>query len=144
MKKFITPIFCLTFSLAVTLTAAQSVAANPPTKKKKVATKSAVTKAAKKAAPPVDTEPPLSEAAQRQISEALTLVRAGQCEKAAPLLYNLSKRSDLQKEKFQVKYLLGNCLLELRLYQLTGLERDKITKEYKELLSQIGDLLDIP
>ena len=36
-----------------------------------------------------------------------------------------------------------DTILELRLYQLTGLERDKITKEYKGLLEQIGDLLDI-
>ncbi len=36
-----------------------------------------------------------------------------------------------------------DTILELRLYQLTGLERDKITKEYKGLLDQIGDLLDI-
>jgi len=31
----------------------------------------------------------------------------------------------------------------LRLYQLTGLERDKITAEYQELLKTIKDLLDI-
>jgi DNA gyrase subunit A len=34
-------------------------------------------------------------------------------------------------------------ILELRLYQLTGLEREKITHEYSELLSRIDDLLDI-
>ena len=36
-----------------------------------------------------------------------------------------------------------NAILELRLYQLTGLERDKIKSEYKELLETIKDLLDI-
>jgi DNA gyrase subunit A len=35
------------------------------------------------------------------------------------------------------------AILELRLYQLTGLERDKITGEYKELLKKIVDLMDI-
>src|SRR5205809_6664115 len=34
-------------------------------------------------------------------------------------------------------------ILNLRLYQLTGLERDKIDKEYKELINAINDLRDI-
>src|SRR5213595_310425 len=34
-------------------------------------------------------------------------------------------------------------ILNLRLYQLTGLEREKIDKEYKELLESIKDLRDI-
>jgi DNA gyrase subunit A len=34
-------------------------------------------------------------------------------------------------------------ILDLRLYQLTGLEREKITGEYSELLTRIDDLLDI-
>ncbi len=34
-------------------------------------------------------------------------------------------------------------ILELRLYQLVGLERDKIKKQYDELLEEIKDLLDI-
>jgi len=34
-------------------------------------------------------------------------------------------------------------ILNLRLYQLTGLERDKIDKEYKELIETIKDLSDI-
>src|SRR5467141_4048310 len=37
----------------------------------------------------------------------------------------------------------ADSILELRLYQLTGLERDKIDKEYKELISTIKDLRDI-
>ncbi len=36
-----------------------------------------------------------------------------------------------------------NAILELRLYQLTGMERDKIKGEYDELLARIADLLDI-
>src|SRR5881394_878081 len=36
-----------------------------------------------------------------------------------------------------------NQILELRLYQLTGLEREKITKEYSELIETIKDLRDI-
>ena len=37
----------------------------------------------------------------------------------------------------------ANQILDLRLYQLTGLESDKIANEYKELISTIQDLLDI-
>jgi DNA gyrase subunit A len=37
----------------------------------------------------------------------------------------------------------ANQILELRLYQLTGLEREKIVNEYKELLETIKDLRDI-
>jgi len=36
-----------------------------------------------------------------------------------------------------------NAILDLRLYQLTGMERDKISDEYKELISKINDYLDI-
>jgi len=36
-----------------------------------------------------------------------------------------------------------DAILELRLYQLTGLEIDKVDKEYKELIEVIKDLLDI-
>ncbi len=36
-----------------------------------------------------------------------------------------------------------DAILELRLYQLTGLERDKVESEYKTLLETIKDLLDI-
>ncbi len=36
-----------------------------------------------------------------------------------------------------------NSILDLRLYQLTGLERESIKKEYDELLTTIKDLLDI-
>jgi DNA gyrase subunit A len=37
----------------------------------------------------------------------------------------------------------ADAILELRLYQLTGLEIDKVRAEYKELLERIKDLLDI-
>ncbi|MDB6038581.1 MAG: gyrA, partial [Verrucomicrobiales bacterium] len=36
-----------------------------------------------------------------------------------------------------------NAILDLRLYQLTGMERDKVKGEYTELMKKIQDLLDI-
>ena len=37
----------------------------------------------------------------------------------------------------------ANAILELRLYQLTGLEIDKVKGEYRELMAKIKDLMDI-
>jgi DNA gyrase subunit A len=37
----------------------------------------------------------------------------------------------------------ANAILELRLYQLTGMEADKIRAEYEQLLTRIKDLMDI-
>jgi DNA gyrase subunit A len=37
----------------------------------------------------------------------------------------------------------ANAILELRLYQLTGLERAKVREEYDQVLEKINDLLDI-
>src|SRR5215470_14268495 len=37
----------------------------------------------------------------------------------------------------------ANAILELRLYQLTGLEIDKVKAEYNALLEKIKDLMDI-
>ncbi|HSO08776.1 MAG TPA: DNA gyrase subunit A, partial [Desulfoprunum sp.] len=36
-----------------------------------------------------------------------------------------------------------NAILELRLYQLTGLEQDKVKGEYDAVLADITDLMDI-
>ena len=51
------------------------------------------------------------------------------------------------KQGLMVKYPLTevqtNAILELRLYQLTGLERDKIEEEYAQLMTLITELKDI-
>ncbi len=69
--------------------------------------------------------------------------------------YNFTKR---EAESFGIRihdekrltnnrYLISaeqvTAILELRLYQLTGLERDKIIGDYQELLKKIVDLMDI-
>ena len=64
---------------------------------------------------------PLSEM-QRRLSEALTMARNGQYQQAAPLLYSLSKRSELSSEQMQIKYLLGVALSELKLYQTAAFQ----------------------
>jgi DNA gyrase subunit A len=58
-----------------------------------------------------------------------------------------SSSRDEARQKLMAKYPLSerqtDAILELRLYQLTGLERDKIEAEYLELLKLIADLQDI-
>ncbi len=46
-------------------------------------------------------------------------------------------------EKYPLTERQTNAILELRLYQLTGLERDKIEEEYKELMLRIEELREI-
>ncbi len=49
-------------------------------------------------------------------------------------------RDDAKKKliaRFQLSEIQANAILELRLYQLTGLERDKLEEEYLALLKQI-------
>ena len=47
------------------------------------------------------------------------------------------------KEKYPVSEAQINAILELRLYQLTGLERDKIEDEYLKLMTEIEELKSI-
>jgi len=46
-------------------------------------------------------------------------------------------------EKYPLTEIQTNAILELRLYQLTGLERDKIEEEYAKLMELIAGLNDI-
>ena len=49
----------------------------------------------------------------------------------------------LYNGKYQLSDVQAQAILDMRLHRLTGLEQDKIIKEYQELLAQIADLLDI-
>jgi len=51
--------------------------------------------------------------------------------------YGMSRRGYLLSD------VQAQAILELRLQRLTGLEQDKIVSEYKEVMAQIADLLDI-
>lgn len=46
-------------------------------------------------------------------------------------------------EQFSLSDIQAKAILELRLQRLTGLERDKIIKEYEEIMALINDLRDI-
>jgi len=48
-----------------------------------------------------------------------------------------------QKDGYRLSDVQAQAILELRLQRLTGLEQDKITGEYREVMDLIADLLDI-
>ncbi len=57
-----------------------------------------------------------------------------------------SNRDEARAElirRFGLSELQANAILDMRLYQLTGLERDKIEKEYKEVMERIAYLRDL-
>jgi DNA gyrase subunit A len=62
-------------------------------------------------------------------------------------LIRASKNREEAKNKLKEKYPVSdaqiNAILELRLYQLTGLERDKIEEEYLKLMGEIEELKTI-
>ena len=55
----------------------------------------------------------------------------------------IRSESRLTSGRYSFTEAQANAILELRLYQLTGLEIDKVRAEYRELLARIIDLLDI-
>ena len=56
---------------------------------------------------------------------------------------NLRDEFGIHKDGYHLSPEQAQAILELRLQKLTGLEKDKILKEYKELLERIINLLDI-
>lgn len=55
----------------------------------------------------------------------------------------IRQESRLQSGRYALSERQVDAILDLRLYQLTGMEIDKIDKEYKALLEVIKDLMDI-
>ncbi|MCJ1995662.1 DNA gyrase subunit A [Lactococcus piscium] len=68
------------------------------------------------------------------IDEIIKIIRGSKTDAIAQA--ELIARFDLSDRQSQ-------AILDMRLRRLTGLERDKIQKEYDELLALIGDLIDI-
>mgnify|MGYP000695117205 CR=1 FL=1 len=55
----------------------------------------------------------------------------------------LAPEFGLSRRGYFLSDIQAQAILELRLQRLTGLEQDKIVAEYKEVMAQIADLLDI-
>ena len=91
----------------------------------------------------------LSNASARMLSEALSAVRNGQCERATNSLFVMSRRNEFEAERVQIKYLLGACLMEMKLYQVAAFQfvdvirsgASKYTKQAIEKLSFAADVL---
>ncbi|MES9851323.1 MAG: DNA gyrase subunit A [Candidatus Thiodiazotropha sp. L084R] len=56
---------------------------------------------------------------------------------------DLTEEFGLTAEGYRLTEVQAQAILELRLHRLTGLEQDKIIKEFEDLLEKISDLLDI-
>ncbi|MEJ2421839.1 MAG: DNA gyrase subunit A [Acidobacteriota bacterium] len=68
------------------------------------------------------------------LDEVITLIRAAADPESA--------RTGLM-ERFSLSELQAKAILDMRLQRLTGLERDKILEEYREILQKIAELTEI-
>jgi DNA gyrase subunit A len=55
----------------------------------------------------------------------------------------MGREFGLQENGYRLSDAQAQAILEMRLQRLTGLEQDKIVAEYKELIEQIADFLDV-
>jgi hypothetical protein len=119
-----------------------------PSKESAKASKEAAKPAAPAAAASIAAKAGASNS-QKQLSDALAMARASQYEQAAIRLFALSRRTDLADERMQIKYILGVCLLELKLHQIAAFQfvdvirngNNKYTKQAIEKLSVAADEL---
>ncbi|PWU17783.1 MAG: hypothetical protein C5B49_08295 [Bdellovibrio sp.] len=112
MKKITTVLL----TMAVSLAAATSAAA--PTGRKsspRTINRSAPAAAAATARSAANTP-------ANQLTQALALVRQGNCLQASPMLYSLSRRPEFATERMQIKYILGSCLMGLKLNQISAFQ----------------------
>ena len=71
----------------------------------------------------------------------LEMLERGNSDTARPA--DLDPRYGLKDDGYWLTDVQVKAILDLQLHRLTGLEKDKILGEYKELLTKIVDLLDI-
>ncbi len=65
---------------------------------------------------------PSGSSSKSQLKAALEMVNNGQYEGAANAFFSLSRKPELQEEKPQIKYMLGNMLIRLKLYQTAAFQ----------------------
>jgi len=63
-----------------------------------------------------------------QLNQALRLMQNGQCQQAVPALYSMSRKAEFAREKMQIKYILGSCLMDLGLNQIAAFELVEVIK----------------
>src|SRR5699024_142447 len=72
--------------------------------------------------------------AQDNIDRIIEIVRASQTDQDAKNIFT---------EEFGLSDLQGQAILDMRIKRLTGLEREKLDEEYKQLLETIEELTKI-
>ena len=93
------------------------------------------------------TEKPGSSVMNSQLKRALEMAQGGEVQGAAAALFTLGKRSELTKERAQIKYILGLMLMEMGLNQTAAFQfvdvirqgDPKYTKLAVEKLSVVAD-----
>jgi DNA gyrase subunit A len=78
-----------------------------------------------------------------QTAKAELLARAWPSVDVAPLIELVDEIGQPTDGTYKMSEAQAKAILDLRLHRLTGLERDKITGELKELVGRIADYLDI-
>jgi predicted negative regulator of RcsB-dependent stress response len=86
-------------------------------------------------------------ASQKQLSQALEMVKNNQLKPAIPLLFVLSKKKGLEADRTQIKYILGTALIELKLhqaavFQLVEVIRDKNSKYTRQAIEKLSIAAD--
>jgi len=72
------------------------------------------------------------------------MVRAWPAKDVAPLIALVDEHATLGKDNtYKMSEMQAKAILDLRLHRLTGLERDKIGNDLKEVVERIKDYLDI-
>ncbi len=138
--------------IALSFTCAPALAKSKTSRKAKAPRASIQSKVPRASAQPrvvAPQAPTVSAASQKMLSEALNMAKNSQYEQAAVRLFALSRRADLAEEKMQIKYILGVCLLEMKLYQTAAFQfvdvirngNSKYTKQSIEKLSIAADEL---
>lgn len=76
-----------------------------------------------------------------QSSSVLAMLEASGADTCRP--EELPEEFGLKGEEYYLSPAQAQAILDLRLHRLTGLEHDKLINDYKELLKQIADFLEI-
>jgi len=78
-----------------------------------------------------------------QTARAELMARAWPAADVAPLIALVDEPGQVADGTYRMSEIQAKAILDLRLHRLTGLERDKITDELKDVVARIADYLDI-
>jgi DNA gyrase subunit A len=85
----------------------------------------------------------IRKASDPQIARQQLMERAWPAKDVAPLIELVDDAASIKGGTYKLSEIQAKAILDLRLHRLTGLERDKIGNELKEVVERIKDYLDI-